>query len=77
MSDKLRPSRKAFSDLAKSKCTCGHLGDGIGSEHFNTMQPGHGMCVARNCDCTKFSWNGWAGEEDVAQMIAREEVRLR
>lgn len=46
---------------AKSKCECGHSGDGSGSQHaeseFGTR--GHGPCMMGDCKCTKFVWDGW------------------
>jgi len=38
----------------KSKCSCGHTGDGGGSQHEDTVQAGHGKC--RMCNCQKFTW---------------------
>lgn len=44
----------------KSECTCGHTGDGSGSQHYDTGQPGHGKC--RLCKCPQFTWaRGIAG----------------
>ncbi len=44
----------------KSLCRCGHTGDGDGSEHGGIV--GHGACLAHNCFCEKFTWNGWTAE---------------
>lgn len=38
----------------KSKCECGHTGDGAGSQHDGHL--GHGSC--RMCPCHKFTWAG-------------------
>lgn len=41
----------------KSKCYCGHTGDGPGSQHDDEITPGHGKC--KECACTQFSWKGY------------------
>ena len=38
----------------KSICTCGHNGEGQGSEHEDRYAPGHGKC--RRCECKMFTW---------------------
>jgi len=35
-------------------CKCGHLR----SEHGDTIERGHGGCLATRCQCTKFVWVG-------------------
>lgn len=40
----------------KSVCSCGHNGDGPGSQHHDSLQPGHGACRIRGCPCQQFSW---------------------
>ena len=42
---------------AKSLCFCGHTGDGIGSDHRDRWQPGHGGCMVKGCDCKQFTWS--------------------
>lgn len=44
-----------------SRCTCGHIGDKINSEHNDTMAYGHGDC--QKCDCLKFTWAGFIADE--------------
>ncbi len=41
----------------RSLCTCGHTGDGPGSQHTDTLTPGHGRCTVRGCACRQFSWS--------------------
>ena len=45
----------------KSICTCGHTGDGTGSEHRSLAEAGdgHGACRHGDCGCTQFSWRRW------------------
>jgi hypothetical protein len=38
----------------KSRCRCGHSGDGTNSAHLGLF--GHGRCDIAGCDCSKFSW---------------------
>lgn len=38
----------------KSRCICGHTGDGANSDHKDMLNPGHGAC--RICKCPKFVW---------------------
>lgn len=57
---------------AKSVCTCNHLGDGDRSEHMGYI--GHGGCAVRTCDCEKFTWNHYADQIEVAQMIGRMNI---
>lgn len=40
----------------KSVCTCSHTGDGVNSDHKDTMQPGHGACKEATCSCMRFTW---------------------
>lgn len=57
---KCEPKKMARGSLhlagGKSKCGCGHTGDGSGSQHEDTFQGGHGKC--KMCECPKFSWAG-------------------
>jgi len=39
---------------AKSRCICGHLGDGPKSEHHGLT--GHKRCKHSWCDCEQFTW---------------------
>jgi len=41
----------------KSICKCGHLGDGIQSDHEDLINVGHGKCKV--CDCKMFIWRGF------------------
>jgi len=45
----------------KSICTCGHTGDGTGSEHTDlaVSGDGHGCCKLAGCSCSQFSWRRW------------------
>jgi hypothetical protein len=52
--------------LAKSRCACGHTGDGEHSQHAGAN--GHGHC--ERCECSSFTWAGflptfeaWLGEK--------------
>lgn len=36
----------------RGTCTCGHSGDGPGSQHFGPQ--GLGPCIIRNCSCDKY-----------------------
>ena len=43
----------------KSICTCGHTGDGPGSQHLSgILQAGHGRCAMLECQntCPQFTW---------------------
>lgn len=42
-----------------SVCTCGHTGDGSGSEHGVRFGEGHGSCSVSDCGCVQFSWVDW------------------
>ena len=46
---------------AKSICTCGHTGDGTGSQHRDlaVAGDGHGGCKSCGDRCTQFSWRRW------------------
>ena len=44
----------AHENGGMSLCTCGHTGDGEGSQHEDTFQHGHGAC--KLCDCERFTW---------------------
>lgn len=39
---------------ARSECTCGHTGDGTGSQHAGAI--GHGPCMWPGCRCERFTW---------------------
>lgn len=52
----------------KSICSCGHLGDGVNSQHQDTFQAGHGRCRMPGCDCSRFTWVAW--NREIATMIA-------
>jgi len=44
----------------KSKCACGHTGDGGNSQHDNALfELGHGACKVPGCKCKRFTWAGW------------------
>jgi hypothetical protein len=44
----------------KSLCTCGHTGDGEGSQHGNeNVNFGSGKCLVNGCDCARFTWKQW------------------
>ena len=43
-----------YFDEPKSWCYCGHLGDGLNSQHSGIN--GHGRCEANGCDCEQFTW---------------------
>ena len=44
----------------KSLCTCGHTGDGEGSDHGNEYGNfGSGACKVTGCTCARFTWKGW------------------
>ena len=49
-------SQKSFDSFEepKSWCFCGHLGDGINSQHAGVN--GHGRCEVEGCDCDQFTW---------------------
>lgn len=51
----------------RSRCICGHTGDGAHSEHsdFITTQraPGHGHCTVDGCMCFQFSWRNFLADE--------------
>jgi hypothetical protein len=44
----------------KSKCTCGHMGDGTHSSHCGIM--GHGACTIYGCPCKQFTWDSWTSD---------------
>jgi hypothetical protein len=46
----------------KSYCSCGHVGDGIGSQHYDRYLPGHGSCRVPDCPCRQFTWSEWTEE---------------
>jgi hypothetical protein len=41
----------------KSRCYCGHTGDGHLGDHAGWN--GHGQCLAIGCDCVQFTWKCW------------------
>lgn len=44
----------------KSKCRCGHTGDGGNSQHGNDLfSLGHGRCHHPGCVCKRFTWSNW------------------
>lgn len=49
---------KQFNGPA-SKCTCGHNGDGPGSQHKDGGNAGHEHCKVKGCPCPKFVWAGF------------------
>lgn len=61
----------------KSVCLCGHTGDGMESQHEDTMSPGHGPC--KLCECRKFTWAKYlpAGEVAVAEMQKEKSQRSK
>jgi len=50
----------------KSRCTCGHTGDGAHSEHAATVADGHGRCLVPGCACAKFSWYAYLPQFEAA-----------
>lgn len=42
----------------KSLCTCGHTGDGDGSQHMDVgiTGDGQGKCKVNGCNCQRFTW---------------------
>lgn len=63
MSAKMQASMQYAETDPKSRCKCGHTGDGGNSQHGGLL--GHGSCngpTAKTgvpCPCTKFSWHVW------------------
>lgn len=68
----------------RSKCRCGHTGDGPQSEHdiFEGYiripgfagEEGHGACHVPGCDCKHFRWNTFLEEfSAVLKTIPRKE----
>lgn len=49
-------------EVPRSRCRCGHTGDGPNSEHFGTdtsfgpLNNGHGVCKIQGCRCIQFTW---------------------
>lgn len=69
--DNLQEKRKEFAKkygevLPKSLCTCGHTGDGVGSDHATVLLPGSGACMEDDCSCDHFHWAGWTPEFEKA-----------
>lgn len=54
----------------KSRCYCGHLGDGPDSHHGGIN--GHGRCLVSGCGCIQFTWEKWTDEY---QAIVTAEVK--
>ena len=54
----------------RSRCTCGHVGDGPNSQHLGLM--GHGACSVKGCDCQKFTWSEFLGVENKRQRIKKD-----
>ncbi len=71
----------------KSVCTCGHTGDGEGSDHldfivvergggikvkFDLPDKGHGCCS--KCTCRQFIWKKWTDEfrEEMLEGVKHE-----
>jgi hypothetical protein len=46
--------RSAGIKPARSRCYCGHTGDGNPSQHYGLV--GHGPCSLPGCECKKFTW---------------------
>lgn len=46
--------QEEFFEEPKSWCYCGHLGDGLNSQHAGIN--GHGRCEFNSCDCDQFTW---------------------
>jgi hypothetical protein len=55
-------AREYTSRAPKSKCRCGHTGDGANGQHEHSIQYGHGACKEPGCDCGQFRWAGWTKE---------------
>jgi hypothetical protein len=61
MPARLRDSIAYSAMNPKSVCTCGHTGDGAGSQHLGFG--GHGSCIFDGgACCGQFSWKGWTLE---------------
>ena len=45
----------------KGICTCGHTGDGSGSQHAESKKglPGMGACTVDGCRCSEFQFKRW------------------
>ena len=54
-----REKKRKFQ--SKSRCTCGHTGDGENSDHKDLVIPGHGCC--KLCGCPRFRWGGFLNED--------------
>ena len=46
----------------KSICSCGHTGDGIITQHHDSISPGHAECKVKDCLCAQFTWVMWEPE---------------
>jgi len=60
----------------KSKCTCGHLGDGAPSDHLDHLQAGHGPCTVQGCECQQFSWAAWTEDFEAFLKIDLDQGQL-
>lgn len=62
---------------AKSTCSCGHTGDGTGSDHAGLI--GHGPCNVEGCDCKQFTWIDWLPgfKEYLAELRKEAEVEAK
>lgn len=51
----------------RSKCSCGHTGDGPNSQHASLRvgglyELGAGECMVKGCPCNRFTWVSWRDE---------------
>ena len=44
---------------AKSRCYCGHTGEGRNSQHGDFYADGQGDCRVNGCACARFKWKEW------------------
>lgn len=59
----------------RSRCTCGHVGDGPESNHRDGFQAGHGACIIEGCDCRKFTWDHFLPVFEAWQEAWRETLK--
>lgn len=60
----------------KSKCECGHTGDGPESQHLGIApRAGHGACTVDGCGCERFRWAGWLNGHPAKKPGKREPWR--
>ena len=50
-------SREWGQRAPRSICSCGHSGDGVKSQHDDSITVGHGICRVEGCPCHKFAWS--------------------